>query len=274
MIFIFHTLFFVLVAVLLVERFFNCSKLRPWDWVARYYDIIDKRFAGKSSMLIVLIMLLPIAIVIALLEMNLRLWLYGLLGILFEFVILLYCLGPSSAWQDVEHLKLGATEHDPLPFSLLNVESNTLSSGIWLMFERRVLSPIFWFVVLGAGGVFFYRMTEVIARILSKKSESAPFAARAKTLLYGLDWLPIRINGLLFALGGHFALVIAEWKKSVRSLSVDNETMLAKCGNAGLGIAEGSVPMESTAFVKEAANLIERTIIIFMVILAVLVLVV
>lgn len=272
MIFKFITLFFVLVAVLLIERFFDCSRFRAFGWVERYHNIIDKRFAGKNGMLIVLIMLVPITLVVSFIEFNLRLWLYGVLGIVFEFAMLLYCMGPRSAWQDVETMK-SSVDSDTNQLAILDVESTSLFSGLWMMFERRVLSPIFWFILLGAGGVFFYRITEVSARLLSKKSETAQFAAKAKSLLNGLDWLPVRINTFIFALAGHFSLVITDWKKALRPLPSDNEAMLAKCGNAGIGISEANAPaLERASFIKEAVGLIERSLIIFMAILGVLVL--
>lgn len=271
MIFTFSTLFFVLVAALLVERFFDCSKMRNWGWVQRYHDIIDKRFAGKNSMVVVLIMLLPVALLISLLELNLRLWFYGVLGILFEFAVLLYSFGPRSAWQDVETIK-GITV-DAESRSLLDVEAGSFRSGVWMMFERRIISPAFWFILLGAGGVFFYRMTEVTARVLSQKSETAVFASRAKVLLDGLDWVPVRIVSIIFALAGHFSLVFAEWKKKAWSAPSENESLLVACGDVGLGMTENGAPLDNATFVKDASNLVERSVIIFMVILALLVLV-
>jgi len=274
MIISFSTFFFVLLVVLLIERFFNCSKLRQWNWLVRYHGMIDRRFAGKASMVIVLIMLLPVALVVGLLEISLRLWLYGILGILFDFFVLLYCLGPRSTWQDLETVKALATteqEHDTLAF--LDVESMSYRSGVWLMLIRRVMAPACWFALLGAGGVFFYRMTEVCARILSKNSETAPFASRAKILLNGFDWLPVRIFGLIFALVGHFALVMSSWKKTVFTSPLQNESVFASLGEAGIGLQGGQSISENNLFINELSKLLERSLIVFMVILAIIVLI-
>lgn len=270
MILTFSTFFFVLVAALLVERFFDCSKLRYWGWVSHYHDLVDKRFAGKNSIIIVLIMLVPLALLVSILELNLRLWFYGVFGIVFEFAVLLYSFGPRSAWQDAETLKV-ASEADGL--SILDVEASSVRAGAWLLFVRRVISPACWFILLGAGGVFFYRLAEVAARLLSKKSETVLFANRARSIVNGFDWLPIRLFGLLFALAGHFALVMQEWKKRVWSSSAENESLLVACGDAGVGLADSQAMMDNALFIKELSGLIERSLIIFMVILAFLVLI-
>lgn len=273
MIFIFSTLFLVLVVALLVERFFNCSQLRSWNWVLKYHDLIDKRFGGKNSVVIVLIMLVPVALLISIIEFNLRLWFYGVLGIVFEFLVLLYCIGPRSAFQDIETLKNLSPNQESDINALLDVEVTSVREGTWLMFARRILSPVCWFVLLGAGGVFFYRFLEVTARLLSKKSETLVFANRAKRLLDGFDWMPVRLFSLIFALAGHFAFVMVEWKKRVWSAPFDNQSMLSACGNAGLHLSESAVPLENAIFLNDASLLIERSMIIFMGILALLVLI-
>lgn len=273
MILTFRTFFFVLLAALIVERFFNCSRFRNWQWVLGYYDIIDKRFAGKNSWFIVLLMLIPIALAVTIIEINLRLWLYGVLGILFEFVVLLYCFGPRSTWQDIETLK--ASSHTPEELQqILDVEVTKPEASLWLMFVRRILSPAFWFIFLGAGGVFLYRFTEVTARLLARKSESAIFRNRAYTLVTEFDWLPIRFFTLLFALVGHFAYVVKEWKKRVWSSPDENEMLLASCGDRAIGIADEHGPMEKTSFILEASALIERTLITFILIIAIIVIIV
>jgi AmpE protein len=250
--------FIVTLIGLLIERFFDWSHLRHWHWFSVYQAAIANRIPAKSS--------------------YLQDWLYGFVKLIFNVVILIYCLGPKDLWADAfacttalsQADKEQAAEKLKASFGIEEKGSYTQSlhrhllNNLFIEANRRVFAVVFWFVALGPVGAVFYRMVTL---------ETAPALTHsARSVEAVLNWIPIRILTFLFALGGHFAKVLSYWRKNVLRGLDSNEALLTECGIAALGNEDqGDIP-EDGSLERSAIHLLDRAFVIMLVIVAVIVL--
>jgi len=246
--------FIVTFIALLIERFFDWSHIRNWSWYLKLETYVTKKMMNQSPYLILALTILPILIIVALMGFLLKGILYGLITLILQLFILLYCLGPKNLWAD--HLiMIGQQNTQPESMGSFFVEAN-----------RRVFSVIFWFSILGPIGALLYRVLTISAQ----EGTFAPVSQAARQLEVLMDWLPVRIFTFIFALGGHFADVLAIWRKNFKLSLFDNESLLIQCGMAALAHNHPSSKDQSAE--KSAIYLLDRVFVIALVILAILVL--
>ncbi len=250
--------FFVIFIGLLVERFFDSTHLRNWQWYNAYEHAIIARLPGKSTYITLAVIIIPLMILAALINMLLVGWLYGLLNLIFSILILLYCLGPRDLWADAFAMPT-SDEPEAAP----NLSKHFLTH-IFIEANRRVFAVVFWFAIFGPMGAVLYRTAAL-------SCEEPALAKGAERLINILDWLPARLLTLLLALGGHFSQVLAHWRKHAGEGLNSNETLLVECGTAALGLEDKSMPI--TALHKNAISLLDRAFILMLVLVGILVLI-
>lgn len=272
--------FIVTLIALLIERFFDWSHLRYWRWYEGYQQWIAQKAPQKQSYILLLLAIIPILLVVALVQFSLRYPLYGLIELIFQLAIVLYCLGPQSLWADTfacinaltsndaqakEKLKMqmGVTENESTSLHQL------LLDRIFIEANRRVFAPIFWFVVIGPVGIVLYRLISQSAQAIPHEGKISETSPAAHIYEAALDWVPLRVMTFLFALGGHFAKVFNVYRKHVGTSFDGNETLLVECGNAALGGDEKIMTDGSTE--RSAVSLLDRTFVIFLILVAIVV---
>ena len=122
--------FVVILIALLVERFFDWSHIRNWNWYFSLQRAVSKKLSGKQPAIILAASIVPLAAATLILQFALRGFLYGFASLIFDLLVLLYCLGPSNLWGDIfisthalsqtdgaaaEKLKVTFGLHDPRP---------------------------------------------------------------------------------------------------------------------------------------------------------------
>lgn len=271
--------FIVLFVALLIERFFDWSHLRRWYWFNAYEHFVSQKMAKLPSYLVLALTILPLLIIVALIEWLLDDFLFGLIKLLFQIILLLYCLGPQNLWADIfactNALEQGDAQNalEKLKSSFGIIVSDTqkphqeLLSRIFIESNRRVFAVIFWYAILGPVGAILYRTislfsTEQLKQEIKLDSVQLSFSAESV-----LDWLPIRIFTFLFALGGHFVKVFSTWRKHVISGLSSNEVVLVDCGVAALG---SDLNEEDCSAERSAVSLLDRTFVIVLVMMAVI----
>lgn len=220
---------------------------------------------------------------VAIIQFVLQGVLYGFLSLVFQILIVLYCLGPQNFWADafacINAMVHGESqeikEKSALAFGLTGKKFShqRLLEKIFIASNTRVFAVIFWYSLLGPLGAMLYRMTSLAAPQLSQQQTHPEILFPAKISIKVLDWVPVRLLTFLFALGGHFVQVLTLWRDNVLTSYTHNEWLLTKCGLAALGREELNSTKEAGAQEQSAVALIDRVFIIVLAIIALITLI-
>lgn len=274
-------IFIVTLIALLIERFFDWSHLRHWSWFIAYQRMVMKRIPTISPYLILVSTIVPLLLGIFLIEYIIDDWLYGVVTLLFNLLVFLYCLGPQNLWADafacINALVQGDTNFaaDKLrtAFGITNTRSvqslhRELLNHIFIAANSRVFAIVFWYVLLGPIGAILYRMVTLCSN-RSNQNTIPELSQSAYTVEAVLDFVPIRILTFIFALGGHFVHVLNCWRQQVLLGMSHNESLLIDCGTAALNHEDqAKLPEDGTAE-KGAIGLLDRTFVIVLVLIAI-----
>lgn len=271
-------MFIVIFVALLIERFFDWSHLRHWNWFTALQRHIVQRFPTLSPYLILFISIVPLLIIVSIVQYALSGVLYGFATLVFQIIVLLYCLGPKNLWADTFACINAMTQGDAkyaseqLKNSFGITESRYsqslrrhLLSDIFIEANRRVFAIVFWFFILGPVGAVLYRAVT----LSFTDTQLSDMAQSARSVEAVLDWVPVRLLTIIFALGGHFVQVLACWRKKAAMGLSSNETMLTECGEAALGVDEQTISTDGVTE-KHAIGLLDRAFVITLVIVALL----
>jgi AmpE protein len=262
--------FLAILIALLLERFFHWTQLRQWRWYFKYQQLIDAKVKLTNPGLMLAAYVLPISLLVGLIGYLLSGWLLGLVYLVYATPVLFYCFGPNNLWaqtyQCMNEINQGDTrkalETAQKAFGITLPENaqdlhQVFLRELFIAVNQRIFAVVFWFMVLGPMGAVLYRTVELSTRVSPSVGEVAN-----KTLKV-LDWAPVRILAFLFALTGNFSKVFTRWKVAIKQGMSANDAILVDCGLAAIenGNAE-----------KEALQLFDRTFVLVLVILAVVIL--
>ena len=233
----------VIVIALLVERFFNVSHFRTWHWFTSYQRLLLNRLSSHRTYLFLILSVVPILLAVFAMTWLLQPLLLGLLALLFVVLLSLYCLGPLQLWAHVDN------DH----------------GAFFIAANRRVFASVFWFMLLGLGGIVGYRLITLLAGEQGEQTIDVEGSQIAQKIESYLNWPVIRLLTFVFALGGNFNRVFTCWRKQALSGVTENNALLASCGQAALSHAETTV--SETVTQKAMMALVDRSLIIFLVIM-------
>jgi len=154
--------------------------------------------------------------------------------------------------------------------------------------HRHVFGVFVWYSILaalglGPAGAVFYRVSEYLAVFAKRVSRpelppvSEQVRERALRAWALIDWLPARVTALSFAFVGSFEDAVDSWRQheAVRPLDNDGGVLAATAGAVNVRLGEGGV-LNSDAMTPEPAHLravvglVWRTVLMWMVFLALL----
>lgn len=235
--------FITLLLCLGLERFLQRGNfLARFNWFEQYVSKINELTKNNSwsqqYFIPLLFVVLPIVVPVAIIYFLSATFIQGLLAFLIGAVVLFYCLGPINIF-DTKQI------HQP----------------IFWQANESLFAVIFWMALLGPIAALVYRLVERSAHIHPSYPALGKSAQQVRALL---DWLPVRLFSILFALAGnfvqtsHFCLDYL-----LRDVSFNRE-LIEKSGRIALGLDE------TTEFTNEnydsALRLIDRDLILFLII--------
>ena len=130
---------------------------------------------------------------------------------------------------------------------------------------QQVFATLFWFTVLpGPVGAVLYRATALLAsewRASVAGEDTTPIAAArdvfgrpVRTLLWLLDWIPVRLTALSFAIVGDFEDAVYCWRTQAESWSAqpggEHAGIVLASGAGALGVQLGG-PVQTTGLEPE-----------------------
>ncbi|HWZ71216.1 MAG TPA: CobD/CbiB family protein [Casimicrobiaceae bacterium] len=117
---------------------------------------------------------------------------------------------------------------------------------------RHVFGTLFWFLVLpGPGGAVLYRLTVLLAGQWQGVAATptghplASFGRPVQRLLYWLDWIPVRLTALTFAIVGDFEDAVYCWRVQAKQWPSIHDGILLASGAGALGVQIGGVMTDS-----------------------------
>jgi len=155
--------------------------------------------------------------------------------------------------------------------------------------HRDLLAVIAWFVVLpGPAGAVLYKLSGILAEKWGRRTdeEFGAFGRFSAKAFYVLDWVPLRLTAIGFAIAGDFEDAMACWRAQAQTWPDPSAGVILASGAGALDVRlggplpkEGGVNFRSELgtgddpdgnYMQSAAGLIWRTLVIWMIVLLLL----
>ena len=113
--------------------------------------------------------------------------------------------------------------------------------------HRHVFGVFFWFVILpGPAGAVLYRLADYLARRWNQTTRGVndaallePFGLFAQRAFQWIDWLPVRLTAIGFAIVGNFEDAVFCWRNHLQQWADPSRGILLAAGSGALGVRLG-----------------------------------
>ena len=265
--------------------------LREWRWLDAYFDRADRALAGRTGLAVIVAALLLIALPVLPVILVAR-WLdphlLGLLEFAFAVFVLLFAFGPRDLKDEVDDYAAALERHDRDEAlrrgkELLESSATALGGGareavedaIFIQANNRIFGVVFWFMVLGAGGAWLYRVSDMLRRRAAFEAarQGVPRVhgdlGSVLAVIHGvLAWIPARLAALAYAFAGSFEDAVGNWRSAVERVGPASgvldraEDLLAHVGRGSLQPSLAAVPPEQLdlATARGAWRIVQRAL--------------
>lgn len=137
-----------------------------------------------------------------------------------------------------------------------DVARSAIEQGL-LYSHRYVFGAVIWFAVLpGPCGAVLYRLAEILAERWGRRRDPdfGDFGAFAVRAFDFIDWLPVRLTAISFAIVGDFEDAIYCWRAQAASWARETHGILLASGAGALGVRLGE-PLRQGGEVEDRPSL-------------------
>ena len=126
--------------------------------------------------------------------------------------------------------------------------------------HRNVFGVFFWFLLpFGPAGAVLYRVAEYLARAWNEPDDLrneafGRFAARA---FYWIDWMPVRLTAVAFAIVGNFEDAIYAWRNFAERWQDEAVGIILCAGGGAMGVRLGTAAQTTADGILTDAVLLE-----------------
>jgi adenosylcobinamide-phosphate synthase len=137
-----------------------------------------------------------------------------------------------AEWARIDTVGMDATE-----IARIAVEKSLITT------HRSVFGVFFWFLMpAGPACAVLYRVSEYLARAWNEpehmRNEAfGQFAARA---FYWIDWIPVRLTAIAFAVVGNFEDAIYAWRNFANRWADESRGIILAAGGGAMGVRLGT----------------------------------
>ncbi len=184
----------------------------------------------------------------------------------------LMALGNGDMTQ-ADHIARHLILIDRLPINEENISLSTVQDTLlWINF-RYWLAPLFWFVVCGAYGpivlsgyAFLRAWQRWLIHLPLQRMQSG-----IDSILYWLDWIPVRIAGAIYTLFGRRDKALSVWVTSLGDFHTRQYQVLTQLAQLSLVHQQHQEPVKTVKATVSLARKVTWVIIILLAIYAALV---
>lgn len=109
--------------------------------------------------------------------------------------------------------------------------------------HRNVFGVFFWFLMpLGPAGAVMYRVSEYLARAWTEPEHmrNEAFGQFAGRAFYWIDWIPVRLTAVAFAVVGNFEDAIYAWRNFAHRWTNEALGIILSAGGGAMGVRLGT----------------------------------
>ncbi|MFA6408704.1 MAG: regulatory signaling modulator protein AmpE [Gammaproteobacteria bacterium] len=276
-----------LIAVLLcitLQKVINVAGNIKQSLFQFYLAKTNPLLVNLNGYLALALLVLPFAVLIGLLHFLTLGYLSGFIHLLFVTLILFFCIDARdmergvalSAYlqamdkdQPEQAINAGETfvgEHITAGHSL----ARTVTKVILTRSFTNIFAPLFWFAIADVYGVFIYYLLVHLQENASREATYVYLVRVTTTVLTILNWLPMRLLALIYALAGHFVNSFSHSYKEILSSSASFDHFVV---DAALRATDMDVDKENKSSIKEnraVLSLVNRVLLIWVIALVLL----
>jgi adenosylcobinamide-phosphate synthase len=156
-----------------------------------------------------------------------------------------------AEWARIDTVGMDATE-----IARIAVEMSLITT------HRSVFGVFFWFLMpAGPACAVLYRVSEYLARAWNEpehmRNEAfGQFAARA---FYWIDWIPVRLTAIAFAVVGNFEDAIYAWRNFANRWADESRGIILAAGGGAMGVRLGTPHENAAQLLPVDAALVDLT---------------
>jgi len=128
--------------------------------------------------------------------------------------------------------------------------------------HRNVFGVFFWFLMpLGPAGAVLYRVSEYLARAWNEPDHmrNEAFGQFAAKAFYWIDWLPVRLTAIAFAVVGNFEDAIYAWRNFAHRWSDEARGIILSAGGGAMGVRLGTPNENASRVLPPDAATVDST---------------
>lgn len=201
------------------------AAFRQYAWYGAWLRWLGERSGGAGvwqARFGIALAIVPVLLVVTVLQWVLDSPLYGLPGLLFDIVVLVYAWGPRDLDVDVEAVidahdaptRRAAIARLGLTGEAAALDGPALVEAVFVNAMQRWFGVLFWFLLLGPVGAVLYRLSVLATQ--GEWASTLPEENRlgARAVKTALDWPVAQLMTLAMALVGNFDTVFTAWREA------------------------------------------------------------
>jgi adenosylcobinamide-phosphate synthase len=129
-----------------------------------------------------------------------------------------------------------AVEYNGTEIARVAIEEGLIKSN------RHVFGVIFWFLILpGPTGAVLYRLSGILEQKWGTRSQEdyGNFGTFAQRVFHYLDWIPVRLTAMSFAVAGDFEDAVYCWRSQATTWMDPEQGVVLASGAGALGVRLG-----------------------------------
>jgi len=141
-----------------------------------------------------------------------------------------------ETWKRIDDPDFSASDLDQGGICRVAIEEALVAS------HRHVFGVFFWFVLLpGPVGAVLYRVADALARKWGRNTgrQAEPFGQVALRAFAWIDWIPVRLTAVGFAVVGNFEDAIFSWRNHARQWLDTHRGIILASGAGAIGVRLG-----------------------------------